>query len=315
MKRRNILAGGIAALGGILATIQSRKASAQNRTITVSTVEQFYEAISSNCTLQLEPGDYILSNLKPNHQRKDVYFDDMSPEENEVRPYNDFIISRIDNLKIVGLGSPPPRILTASTHAHVLQFRNCRNITLENIEAGHAPEQGTCRGGVLVFAGSEDITVEGCILFGSGIRGISAYLVNNLLVKETTIHDCNQGIIHIATSDGILFRNCLFQNNKGYIYRPYTKAENSGAIHIEPDSRFIEFRNCQFRNNETTHLFTTRTDSTLIGFDIFTPSKVWIEDCFIVENSLQYQIAHNPNQFKFINVTTVDNSEGGVLPQ
>ena len=227
--RRFFLRSGIAIFCGYWATAKYRTLAAEN-VVSVSTAAEFMEAIAPNCTIEVNPGSYVLSDLVDRPVNEYARF-------NEVFDGEELVISGVENLKIVGLGDRPPKILTSPRYADVLSFVNCRNITLENIESGHSPDLGSCTGSVLSFENCEGIDIDGCILFGSGMMGIDAKTTQNLTCKNTVIKECTYYILSLQDTKTIKFESCEFYKNQQY------------KMAIVRDSRDVEFDRCEFSNN------------------------------------------------------------------
>ena len=131
--------------------------------------------------------------------------------KNSELSFNDII-----NLKIIGKSEAPIQITTCADCGNTLSFINCKNILIENIEAGHLPRnKDFCTGGVFYFEHCKNVTINSCIMFGSGNWGVMTYEVSNLYCNNSTIENCNMLIIDIINSNLINFNNCTFKNNTG----------------------------------------------------------------------------------------------------
>jgi len=231
--RRWFLKGTIA-LASVSIAMAGRKAAADSPTISVSTVEEFAAAIGSNRTIELEPGIYILSDIETYYESR---FDNLeiSREFDGTR----IVISDVENLRIVGKGDVPARLLVLPRYDDLLTFRNCQNIEVENIEGGHWPQNGYCTGGVLAFENCSAIAVRDCVLFGSGTQGITLDGSSHFVCENTVIRDCTYHIVTIDSSRNVLFADCIFSYN-----REFTMVNVS-------DSQGVEFRQCDFSNNQS----------------------------------------------------------------
>ncbi len=250
--------------------------------LVVDTAEKFLKAIGPNRTIKLKPGAYTLSDLSTYAGGKYAFFE-------EVHDGKQLVIAGVENLKIIGLGSEPPRLLVQPRYANVLEFRNCQNIAIENIEAGHTPDPGYCVGGVFHFSDSENIQIGDCILFGSGTWGVYAIKVNNLTCRKTVIKECTYQILHLIESSDILFDRCGFYDNKDY-----------GLVSVSK-SRKVEFRQCEFRDNVTG---TQYGEGTL--FDVEESDPIVVRNCRIENNFIQ-RFASNPGLVRLIE-TRIENN-------
>ena len=125
-------------------------------------------------------------------------------------------ISQVENLTIRGAGDKPVRLVVEPRYAYVLTFLNCKNITLENLEIGHTPEQGYCTGGVLQIKDSENITVQNCRLFGCGTEGATIANSKYVYFGNTDIYECTYQIFTIEESARIQFDKCRFYDNQEF---------------------------------------------------------------------------------------------------
>ncbi|MGN0982888.1 MAG: M56 family metallopeptidase [Candidatus Limivicinus sp.] len=175
----------------------------------VSTVDEFLAAIASDTEIYLEDGVFDLSTASnygafggANYVWYDTYVD--GPQ---------LVISGVKNLSITGGGADRASIQAVPRYAEVLAFENCQNITLKDFTAGHTQAPGHCTGGVVYFANSSDLNVEGCSLYGCGVWGITLSGCENMTVKNTEIYDCSYGDLNFASSKNIRLENCNIHDN------------------------------------------------------------------------------------------------------
>ena len=175
----------------------------------VSTVDEFLAAIASDTEIYLEDGVFDLSTASnyggfggDNYVWHDTYVD--GPQ---------LVISGVKNLSITGGGTDKASIQAVPRYAEVLAFENCQNITLKNFTAGHTQAPGSCTGGVVYFANSSDLNVEGCSLYGCGVWGITLNGCENMTVKNTEIYDCSSGDLNFYGSKSIRLENCNIHDN------------------------------------------------------------------------------------------------------
>lgn len=279
--RRSFIFSGLACLAWVGATVR-HTATAVEEEIAVRTVEEFFRAIGPNRTIKLAPGSYQLSNLSPVASEPYVSFE-------EAYDGYELIVSGVENLKIVGQGERPPRLVTEPRYGEVLRFRNCQNITLENIEAGHWPQKGFCQGGVLDFSECEKIDIENCILFGSGIEGIRAIAVNDLTCKNTVIKECTYHILTLSDCNNVLFTECLFHDNQQY-----------DLVNVF-NSRNVQFQNCEFRYNFS------QTVLENFLFNIKDSDPVLLTKCLIQYNNVTNFVT-DPTLLELIETTLKNNT-------
>ena len=117
-------------------------------------------------------------------------------------------LSQIYNLTIEGK-EKDTHIQITPTYADVLFFIHSKNITIKNLKLGHV-ERGSCVGDVLKFNSCENINIESCKLYGSGVIGIETYSCNFVKVIDTDIYDCSQNGIYYSNSKKCEFKNCRF---------------------------------------------------------------------------------------------------------
>lgn len=201
----------------------------QNTIIEVKNTKELLENIGPNRTLILKAGDYnLLAPLVLNNKyiRYGEVFDGM-----------ELIIRNLDNLTIKGEEGAKVQLLVEPRYATVLNFSNCNNINIENIIAGHYPDEGYCTGGVLYFDSSKNINVNNSELFGCGTMGVTLYDVENFFFNNSIIKECSYGIMDINESKNVKFNDSNFYDCREY-----------DLIQIY-DSGSVEFNRCNIYNN------------------------------------------------------------------
>ncbi len=147
-------------------------------------------------------------------------------------------IHDVDQLAIVGHGSPPPRLVTNPRGSFVLKFVKVEGVTLENLTLGHTTP-GYCRGGVLAFEEVRGLAVRDAELFGSGTYGLELVGVREATFERIAVHDCTYGIAVIRNGKGVTFRDSTFRDN-----------EEFELIEVERTPRVL-FERCLFEGNRT----------------------------------------------------------------
>lgn len=171
--------------------------------IHVRGVVELLDAIGSNREIIVLPGRYNLTDAAggafPSIQWGNV-FDGLQP-----------IIHGVENLTMRSDGEPA-EIVIEPRYAFVLAFSESNNITLDNLSISHT-EAGFCAGGVVYAEESTGVSIERCVLEGSGTWGVEFSDVEGALVSESLVTNCTSGIALIRDSADITFHNNLFANN------------------------------------------------------------------------------------------------------
>ncbi|HEY9848351.1 MAG TPA: right-handed parallel beta-helix repeat-containing protein [Leptolyngbyaceae cyanobacterium] len=261
LKRRKVLWGLLASVtGASIITRVSSASSSASPIIEVSTPEDFFRAIGSNRTIRLTAPQYNLSSLNPQlewtHAAMSQVFDGY-----------ELIVKNVENLTITSATNQRSLVSSEFRYAAVLKFDNCRNITINNVESGHWPKKGYCRGSVIYTSNCQNVQIDKSVLFGSGTYGIEAYNSDRIVINDSVIKECTYGIVslngmknftanrcqfhsnvdvftltYIQGSPGpIAFKDCVFDRNICKGYEPSLfEVENSQPIVLE---------NCLLRNN------------------------------------------------------------------
>ena len=184
----------------------------------VNGVVEFLAAIGDDRTIVLEQGpQYNLTTVLQSNQISKMLKNNSSKLSiDECFDGVELHINEVKNLTIRGAGDKPVRLVVEPRYAYVLTFLNCKNITIENLEIGHTPEQGYCDGGVLRFTDSENMTVQNCYLFGCGTEGADIVNSKHVYFKNTDIYECTYYIFLITGSEHIQFDKCRFYRNKEF---------------------------------------------------------------------------------------------------
>lgn len=255
-----------------------------NRVVVVDNADQFVDAIGSDRTIQLLGSTIYLSNVSPGKSGINYRFD----EEGDG---HELVIFGVSNLKILGLGIKPVKIITKPIYGDVTVFDNCDNITIENVDAGHGPEKGGCTGGVFNFTKCKNITINKSILYGSGMEGITSEDVTNLKCNNTIIRGCTESIMSLSNCNEFEFSNCEFTDN-----------EQFDLVNIS-NCIGVKFKSCTFSNNSTG----TDEDSDYSLFNITQSISVVLKDC-IIESNLTSFFCKKANSIEMSNSKLENNS-------
>lgn len=227
--------------------------------VTVSTSQQFVDAISSNKKILLKPGVYDLSKVKQ------IDKIDKSVTWAKVYDGKELNIQNITNLTIEGTVKGKTKIIVSPRYAEIMHFNNVSNITIKNIIAGHAPKPYECDAAVLGFENSNNIYISDSELYGCGSIGLDLNQVKELDLANSTITDCSLRAVNITNSQFIRFKGSKFTKHRAY----------SNILFIM-DSNIITFDNCTMSdNNNWKWDFIEAWDSPIILFD----------NCTITNNS------------------------------
>ncbi len=214
---------------------------------TVTNERQFFDALSSNTHIIIPEGlelnlNKFLNNkdacellgIKPVHQSSGISY--IASYEN-VDGAEAHIVG-MQNVTIEGSGKQLSQIVVEPRYAYVLNFIKCSNITLRNLKIGHT-EAGHCTGGVLNLVECQDVTIEGCDLYGCGTEGITGSDVHGMKVDRTFIHDCTYSIMTLQNCYDVQFNDCLFARNREF-----------SLVNVHGLDGETSFNNCQFHSNQ-----------------------------------------------------------------
>ncbi|HIK16108.1 MAG TPA: right-handed parallel beta-helix repeat-containing protein [Leptolyngbyaceae cyanobacterium M33_DOE_097] len=274
--RRSLLIGAGAWMAtGSWALARQQRAIAQE-VVSVNTVEEFVKAIQPNRTLQLAAGEYNLSSLPTDFRTEYVQF-------NEVFDGHEFVISQVENLKIVGTGDRATKIVTKPRYADVLEFQDCRSIWLENFEATHSPDKGSCVGGVVAYRNCQDLVIRDAILEGSGTIGINGQQINKLFCRNTIITGCTYGILCLSNTEDVTFQDCQFKDNQEF-----------DLVSVF-NTKEIRFKDCEFSNNQTGN----GGSRPYVLFNVNDSEPLQLLRCKVTNNRVQH-LSQSANRLRLI---------------
>jgi len=239
-----------------MTTIISAQKVTKQKLYSVTTIEQFLDVVGPDRTIELAAEFFCL----PKEMKEGL------------------VLDKVDNLTLLGFDEKTVRFVTPMPDVPVITFKNCKNVTLNNIELGHAPEKATvCDGHVVAFYDCENVNVKDCFLFGSGFLGISATRVKKMLCTNTTIRGCTGKILTVSESSDIVFKDCIFTDNVG-----------TNEMISFTDSKRISMENCEISLNRMTY---HEMSDMMTGYSIFKATnckKVTAVACTIVGNSTPF---------------------------
>ncbi len=212
------------------------------KTETVKTTSELYNAIGSNKIIKIKKGTY-------NFKNQALKF------------------GGVANLKIIGENGVTIGI--EDPYEMVISFFDSKNITIQNITAGHFVEKGACGGGVISLECCKNITIDKCDLFGSGTEGIIVINGNGINVTNSIIRECMYSFMYIDNAKNIVFDSTTF--NKNETYYDLVNITNSNAL----------FNKCTISNNRITE----KNNYAMFNVD---SSKVILNDSLVKNNETDY---------------------------
>lgn len=149
------------------------------------------------------------------------------------------VVQNVSNLKIEGSTVGKTSITTSPRFAEIIDFKDCDEITINNITAGHTPmKEYICEAGVLHFEACSGISISNSELYGCGSIGLSLDRTNDLKCDNVNINHCSLRAIDLFRSSDITFSNTKLQNHEAY-----------SNILYASESYNISFENCDITNN------------------------------------------------------------------
>ena len=182
--------------------------TAEQETVTVTTVDEFLAALDSDTTIFLEPGEY---NLTAASNYGGLGGSCYSWENTYVDGYQ-LLIRGISNLTIEAESADTTSIVTDPRYANVLYFYGVDNLTLRGVKVGHTEEPGVCSGGVVQLEYCRNALLESCKLFGCGTIGVNAICCEELTVNQCEIYECSSSGITLLNCEGVLAVECDFHD-------------------------------------------------------------------------------------------------------
>ncbi len=188
----------------------------------VSTVEEFADAIASDTTIVMAPGEYNVTRwLNENLDLVPAYEYEY---ENEPGIHyggsceeSEFILCGISGLTIVSEDAGNPAVIVSEPrYYNVMTLNDCSYILLKNVVMGHTVEQGVCAGDVLGVTDSYSVKVIGCDLYGCGAHGFYLSGANSVYCENCVTHDCSYGCAEIYFDSNVTFEKCTFRDSGAY---------------------------------------------------------------------------------------------------
>jgi hypothetical protein len=179
-----------------------------SETITVSTVDEFLAAIGPNVTISLEPGTYDLSTASD----YGTAHADGCYTWDEVNDGYELVIQNVAGLTITGTATADVTIVAVPRYADVISFRDCQNISLLSLTAGHTIEPTQCAGGVIDIVSSGNVVIQDTSLYGCGVVGVRSGNSSDIQVLDSTIYECSSGAVETYGTTNLCIENCDIYN-------------------------------------------------------------------------------------------------------
>lgn len=250
--------------------------------VVVSNTKELLENIGPNKTIILKSGDY---NLLDSTVSNNIYI-----KYEKVYDGSQLVINNVANLTLKAEADTNVNLLIHPRYANVLNFRNCNDINISGVIAGHYPDEGYCTGGVFAFDDSKNINIDTSELFGCGTEGLTLNNVENLTFTNSIIKECSYGIMTLNNCKNIKFNDSEFRDNREF-----------SLINLSACTD-ITFNKCKIHNNLTDRYF---SDYYLFQVDEY--SRAIVKDCSIFDNEVSY-LTNNVENVIFTNVDFNNNS-------
>lgn len=219
------------------------------RTVQVSDARELLAAVAPHTTIELAPGEYDFSALRP--EDVDNVFARVEEIDIFETPQYEAVICGVPGLTIRGTGCT---LVTDYTYADVLKYERCDRLTVSGFTAGHRAEKGSCLGDVLEFNDCAYVLAEDCDLYGCGAYGIVAGATVHLTVRDTTIRDCSYGAVSLWEYGGdILFQNCRITGNEKF--NVFQVWKTAGSVLVE---------NCEITGNRCQNLAYNNSETSVL---------------------------------------------------
>ncbi len=170
----------------------------------VTTVDEFLAAIAPGATIRLGEGEFCLSTASDYGQRKGPYYvwNDHGLGEYSLQ------LQYLEGLTILGSGKDKTKITTDPRFANVLNFVDCRDLTLSDLTVGHTVRTEACGGGVVYLNNSSNVSLTGLGLYGCGTTGVYTSICENITVENCDVYDCSYSGFNLFDSKNVTIKGC-----------------------------------------------------------------------------------------------------------
>lgn len=250
----------------------TQKEDIQYTEVRVSSAKDIFQNVKPYTRIILTDDFYNISKIDPtSFKSENAYLEDAFDGY-------EFVIHDIDHFEICADKNVMPEIVTEAPHVNVISLKNCKNVKIDGIIAGHAVEKGYCSGGVVYIDNSSDIEIDNCHLYGCGTYGIISDNSQNINVNNSEIYECTYGLIDLNDSSNFNFNNCTFKDSEEFtMFAMYgckninfenctitgNKCSEYGYLVSASESSSVVFTKCLFENNTYDYFCTLNDDITL----------------------------------------------------
>ncbi len=258
--------------------------------VIVSSAAQLVKEIGSDTRILLKPGIYNLSSIKQTDSN------DKKVTWQEVSDGKELNISNISNLTIEGPNTGIAELVIDPRYAEIIRFKECDNVNIKNIKAGHTPNTYECDAGVLSFEKCNDILIDRSELYGCGSIGLNLYETKGLNCTNTKINHCSLRAVQLFNCEEIYFTGCKISDHEAY----------SNIVYIV-NSKTIKFERCEFSGNKSFEWG---------FFEVSNGSELLIEKCKIVNNCQKSNGIWDEKAYFFKTIDLLsdkDNSNSGIV--
>ncbi len=225
----------------------------------VSTVDEFLNALGSDREIVLAPGTYELS--QASDYGKDTG-EDSAYEWLKTDSGYQLDVRFQDDLKIRGSGQGKTEILAVPRDVQVLNFGNCKNLTLEDLTVGHTEGGIMCSGSVVMLNNCRNVNLNRLGLFGCGTIGVETQDVEKLTVEDCEIYECSFAGISANNSSNLLIRNSRIHNLRKNPEDDFPAVAAFSLYHAQK----VRVENCEVKDNEVENLiYAYYSDATVAG--------------------------------------------------
>ncbi|MBN1953365.1 MAG: right-handed parallel beta-helix repeat-containing protein [Bacteroidales bacterium] len=203
-----------------------------NHVIRVQSLQELLENLENNCTIELMPGMYNVSELDTNAYSKYFRWSFYLEGEDYAWEKSMLILQNMENVRIRGMGGKPEdvKIYSEDADAIVLILENCRNVQIENVWLGHITPSESCFGGVLSFVECDHIQLSNTSMYGTGYYGFEVYGASTVVCKNSEIWDCTGGAFHLYGCGKAFIDGCHFHDNTTRDY--FSSLIGCGSVEI-----------------------------------------------------------------------------------
>ena len=169
------------------------------KTVHVSTADEFLAAIGNNTQIVID-ADLIDFSTASDYGKTSGSF--YGWEEQFDGP--ELVIMDVKNLQIIGQGQDKTLIQATPRYADVISFRNCEDLTVSGLTAGHLKEApGSCIGGVLNFEKcAQDCKIEDRKIISRNLCFCNCYIGCRIITACSSDLFCRKS--HIDFNIGII---------------------------------------------------------------------------------------------------------------